>query len=89
MVYWAVDPKIFTGRTWLLLQSMNHEKTLSMGPAKGRQSASGTTVLVQDLFYRMPVRRRSISEGLVFEQIRHRVAAYALANPNVSYVISP
>ena len=45
----------------------------------------GTTITAHDLFYNLPVRRKSFNESLMFERIRQRVEAIALVRPDISF----
>ncbi|XP_059160335.1 uncharacterized protein LOC131943953 [Physella acuta] len=49
--------------------------------------AAGTTVTAHNLFYKLPVRRNRLKEGLELEQIRHRVAGVSLMWPHVSFSV--
>ena len=46
---------------------------------------SGTTVTARNLFYNLPVRKKSLNEGLELEKIRFRVAGLALMWPLISF----
>ena len=45
----------------------------------------GTTVTARNLFYNLPVRKKSLNEGLELEKIRFRVAGLALMWPLISF----
>ena len=45
----------------------------------------GTTVIARNLFYNLPVRKKSLNEGLELEKIRFRVAGLALMWPLISF----
>ncbi|XP_041351315.1 uncharacterized protein LOC121370257 [Gigantopelta aegis] len=47
--------------------------------------SAGTTVTIHDLFYNLPVRRKSMTESLELERIRHRMEGIALIHPNISF----
>ncbi|KAG8959808.1 hypothetical protein FRC03_007474 [Tulasnella sp. 419] len=62
---------------------------LYAGPAlTGKRSNSGTTILVREAFYNLPVRRRSHpSSTRTIEKIRRDIETFALVSPHVSFTL--
>ena len=54
--------------------------------AAGR-AQPGTTVVVHDLYYNMPVRRKRLSDTLTLEHVRRRVECLYLAQPDVAVTL--
>lgn len=55
--------------------------------AETTRPSAGTTVIVCNLFYSMPVRRRRVDAVLESERIRHRLEAISLIHPSVSFTL--
>ena len=49
------------------------------------RASTGTTVTVHDIFSRLPVRQKVISETLDFERVRHRISSIALIHPKTAF----
>ena len=60
-------------------------KPLSVTEPNQPRPGSGTTVTARNLFYNLPVRKKSLNEGLELEKIRFRVAGLALMWPLISF----
>ncbi|XP_076464023.1 uncharacterized protein LOC143296125 [Babylonia areolata] len=60
-------------------------KPLSVTEPSRPRPGVGTTVTARNLFYNLPVRRKSLNEGLELERTRFRVAGLALMWPLISF----
>ena len=60
-------------------------KPLSVTEPSQPRPGHGTTVIARNLFYNLPVRKKSLNEGLELEKIRFRVAGLALMWPLISF----
>lgn len=60
-------------------------KALKACEADLTRPSVGTTVTVYNLFYQLPVRRRSMDPRLEFEKVRQRVEALSLVHPSISF----
>lgn len=77
------DPE--TGITWT--KAMHQGRTVALqaaGAAGQRRSSGGTLVQLQDIFGTLPVRRRCLVPQVELQRIKLRVAAVALACPEVA-----
>lgn len=55
--------------------------------AENSRPSAGTTVVICNFFYNMPVRRKRLDPVLEGERIRHRVEAISLMHPSVSFTL--
>ncbi|KAL7859330.1 hypothetical protein SRHO_G00144770 [Serrasalmus rhombeus] len=62
-------------------------KGLDVFEAQDTRPSAGTTVLICDFFYNMPVRRKRMDSVLEIERLRQRVEALSLMNPSVSFTV--
>ena len=60
-------------------------KPLTITKPQESRPGPGTTVTTRNLFYNLPVRRKTLNEGVELEKIRVRVAGLALMWPAVSF----
>ena len=72
------------------LSSQTYSKVFHNGKSVGvslttnHRSSIGTTVIVHDFFYNLPVRRKGISDVLELEKVKNVVECIALVNPKIS-----
>nr|XP_015825668.2 DNA mismatch repair protein Mlh3 isoform X1 [Nothobranchius furzeri] len=62
-------------------------KGLDVFEAETVRPSAGTTVVICNFFYNMPVRRKRVDGVLEGERIRHRVEAISLMHPSVSFTL--
>lgn len=62
-------------------------KGMEVFEAETSRPSAGTTVVVCNFFYNMPVRRKRLHPALEAERIRHRVEAISLMQPEVSFTL--
>uniref|UniRef100_A0A3P8XPR2 DNA mismatch repair protein Mlh3 n=1 Tax=Esox lucius TaxID=8010 RepID=A0A3P8XPR2_ESOLU len=62
-------------------------KSLDMFEAENTRPSAGTTVIVCNFFYNMPVRRKRMDSVLEFERIKQRFEAISLMHPTVSFTL--
>ena len=62
-------------------------KVLDLAESRFPRTQSGTTVTLHNIFANLPVRRKSITEVLDFERVRHRIASIALVHPKTAFVL--
>ncbi|MGH0180021.1 UNVERIFIED_CONTAM: hypothetical protein FKN15_003311 [Acipenser sinensis] len=62
-------------------------KPLDVYEAETTRPSSGTTVVICNLFYNLPVRRKSMNSILECERIRQRIEAISLMHPSVSFTL--
>ncbi|XP_053458379.1 DNA mismatch repair protein Mlh3 isoform X3 [Nycticebus coucang] len=60
-------------------------KALKACEADLTRPSAGTTVTVYNLFYQLPVRRKSMDPRLEFEKVRQRIEAVSLIHPSISF----
>ncbi|KAJ7988638.1 hypothetical protein DPEC_G00311290 [Dallia pectoralis] len=60
-------------------------KSLDVFEAENTRPSAGTTVIICNLFYNMPVRRKRMDSMLEFERVRQRLEAVSLMHPSVSF----
>ncbi|XP_023367257.1 DNA mismatch repair protein Mlh3 [Otolemur garnettii] len=60
-------------------------KALKACEADLTRPSAGTTVTVYNLFYQLPVRRKSMDPRLEFEKVRQRIEALSLMHPSISF----
>lgn len=60
-------------------------KGLDVFKAETTRPSAGTTIVICNFFYNMPVRRKRVDAVLEGERIRHRVEAISLMHPSVSF----
>ncbi|GAA5994097.1 hypothetical protein JCM5350_008092 [Sporobolomyces pararoseus] len=64
-------------------------ETLEFGKSRTNRDESGTTVSVRDIFYKYPVRRKSLStlsaQQTIISQIRSQLSIISLAHPLVGF----
>ncbi|GAA5908309.1 uncharacterized protein JCM6883_004342 [Sporobolomyces salmoneus] len=64
-------------------------ETLEFAQARANRNEPGTTVSVRDIFYKYPVRRKSLSalsaQLSTISQVRSQLSIISLAHPNVSF----
>ncbi|XP_055473448.1 DNA mismatch repair protein Mlh3-like, partial [Psammomys obesus] len=60
-------------------------KALNACEADLTRPSVGTTVTVYNLFYQLPVRRKSMDPRLEFEKVRRRIEALSLMHPSISF----
>nr|XP_045010520.1 DNA mismatch repair protein Mlh3 isoform X2 [Jaculus jaculus] len=60
-------------------------KALKACEADLTRPSVGTTVTVYNLFYQLPVRRKSMDPRLEFERVRQRIEALSLMHPSISF----
>jgi len=66
---------------------MKGGKTISLGLCS-QQRARGTTVVLRDIFYNQPVRRRLFNPRKSLQAVKERVLRLALAHPYISYIVT-
>ena len=64
-----------------------NSQVLELAESRFPRTSSGTTVTIHNIFTNLPVRRKSISETLDFERVRHRIASIALIHPNTAFLL--
>lgn len=64
-----------------------HGKDFSVFEAEAARPSAGTTVIICNFFYNMPVRRKRLDAVLEGERIRHRLEAVSLMHPSVSFTL--
>lgn len=62
-------------------------KGMEVFEAENSRPSAGTTVVICNFFYNMPVRRKRLDSVLEAERIRHRVEAVSLMHPCVSFTL--
>ncbi|TWW72163.1 DNA mismatch repair protein [Takifugu flavidus] len=62
-------------------------KGMEVYEAEKSRPSAGTTVVLCNFFYNMPVRRKRLDPVLEGERIRHRVEAISLMHPSVSFTL--
>lgn len=62
-------------------------KSMEVFEAEKSRPSAGTTVVLCNFFYNMPVRRKRLDPVLEGERIRHRVEAISLMHPSVSFTL--
>lgn len=62
-------------------------KGMEVHEAEKSRPSAGTTVVLCNFFYNMPVRRKRLDPVLEGERIRHRVEAISLMHPSVSFTL--
>lgn len=62
-------------------------KGMDVFEAEASRPSAGTTVVICNFFYNMPVRRKRMDPVLEGERIRHRVEAISLVHPSVSFTL--
>lgn len=62
-------------------------KGMEVFEAENSRPSAGTTVVICNFFYNMPVRRKRLDPVLEGERIRHRVEAISLMHPSVSFTL--
>lgn len=62
-------------------------KGMEVFEAENSRPSAGTTVVICNFFYNMPVRRKRLDPVLEGERIRHRVEAMSLMHPSVSFTL--
>ncbi|XP_058847803.1 DNA mismatch repair protein Mlh3-like isoform X2 [Acipenser ruthenus] len=62
-------------------------KPLDVYEAETTRPSSGTTVVICNLFYNLPVRRKNMNSILECERIRQRIEAISLMHPSVSFTL--
>ncbi|XP_075048719.1 DNA mismatch repair protein Mlh3 [Mixophyes fleayi] len=72
-----------TGRTFTKL--FQNGKPLDVREAETSRPSAGTTITIYNLFYNLPVRRKSIDQTLELEKIRQKVEAVSLVSPSISF----
>ncbi|XP_008847948.1 DNA mismatch repair protein Mlh3 isoform X2 [Nannospalax galili] len=60
-------------------------KALKACEADLTRPSAGTTITVYNLFYQLPVRRKSMDPRLEFEKVRQRIEALSLMHPSISF----
>uniref|UniRef100_A0A2K6S9V7 MutL homolog 3 n=1 Tax=Saimiri boliviensis boliviensis TaxID=39432 RepID=A0A2K6S9V7_SAIBB len=60
-------------------------KALKACEADVTRPSAGTTVIVYNLFYQLPVRRKCMDPRLEFEKVRQRIEALSLMHPSISF----
>ncbi|XP_026867735.2 DNA mismatch repair protein Mlh3 isoform X2 [Electrophorus electricus] len=69
------------------VKTFNEGKVSDVFEAQTTRPSAGTTVLVSNFFYNMPVRRKRMDAMLETERIRQRVEAISLMHPSVSFTV--
>ncbi|XP_044292012.1 DNA mismatch repair protein Mlh3 isoform X1 [Varanus komodoensis] len=67
------------------LKLFHNGKGLEVSETELNRPSVGTTVTVYNLFYQLPVRRKSMDPILEFERVRHKIEALSLIQPSVSF----
>ena len=62
-------------------------KVLDLAESRFPRTQCGTTVTLHNIFANLPVRRKSITEVLDFERVRHRIASIALIHPKTAFLL--
>lgn len=62
-------------------------QVLDLAESRFPRTQSGTTVTLHNIFANLPVRRKSITEVLDFERVRHRIASIALVHPKIAFLL--
>ncbi|XP_066527051.1 DNA mismatch repair protein Mlh3 isoform X2 [Hoplias malabaricus] len=62
-------------------------KELGVFEAQDTRPSAGTSVLICNIFHKMPVRRKRMDSVLEIERIRQRVEAISLMHPSVSFTV--
>lgn len=62
-------------------------QVLDLAESRFPRTQSGTTVTLHNIFANLPVRRKSITEVLDFERVRHRIASIALVQPKTAFLL--
>lgn len=62
-------------------------QVLDLAESRFPRTQSGTTVTLHNIFANLPVRRKSITEVLDFERVRHRIASIALVHPKTAFLL--
>ena len=62
-------------------------QVLDLAVSRFPRTQSGTTVTLHNIFANLPVRRKSITEVLDFERVRHRIASIALVHPKTAFLL--
>lgn len=66
----------------------SYEMSKMTGPPQPMAGKKGTKIVVQDLFYTMPSRRKAFAKPRnEYDEIVHVVSCYALHYPAVSFVL--
>lgn len=60
-------------------------KALKVSEADLTRPSAGTTVIIYNLFYQLPVRRKCMDPRLEFEKVRQRIEALSLMQPSISF----
>lgn len=68
-----------------LVRMFKNGKGLDVFETETGRPSAGTTVVICNFFYNMPVRRKRMDAVLEGERIRHRVEAISLMHPSVSF----
>ncbi|XP_076840472.1 DNA mismatch repair protein Mlh3 [Brachyhypopomus gauderio] len=69
------------------VKTFNEGKVSGVFEAQDTRPSAGTTVLVSNFFYNMPVRRKRMDSVMEIERIRQRVEAISLMHPSVSFTV--
>lgn len=67
------------------VKTFQNGKALAAREADLTRPSVGTTVTVYNLFYQIPVRRKSMDPRLEFEKVRQRIEALSLMHPSISF----
>lgn len=62
-------------------------QVLDLAESRFPRTQSGTTVTLHNIFANLPVRRKSITEVLDLERVRHRIASIALVHPKTAFLL--
>lgn len=62
-------------------------QVLDLAESRFPRTQSGTTITLHNIFSNLPVRRKSITEVLDFERVRHRIASIALVHPKTAFLL--
>ena len=66
-------------------KTFKHGEALKVGHSKSHRPCAGMTITIHDIFYNLPVRRKSMNEALELERICHRLESIAIVYPSISF----
>ena len=64
-----------------------NSQVLKLTESSFPRASAGTSVTIHGVFANLPVRRKTITETLDFERVRHRVASIALIHPRTAFLL--
>lgn len=64
-----------------------NSQVLKLTESSFPRASAGTSVTIHGIFANLPVRRKTITETLDFERVRHRIASIALIHPQTAFLL--